>query len=206
MSSNRLLAVYSGVVTALLCFVLFAAAAPGARHRFDEIDVQRINVREPDGTLRMVISDHARFPGIIVRGKEQPFARPQAGALFYNDEGTENGGLIFGGHKNAKGEVVDAGGAISFDRYDANQEVQLIGVHDHEDRFAGLIVSDSPTNARTNRRLWVGRTDDGASRVELRDGAGKKRLVLEVSAAGNASITFLDADGKTLNQIEPAKQ
>ena len=30
--------------------------------------------------------------------------------LFYNDEGTENGGLVFGGHRNANGDVVDAGG------------------------------------------------------------------------------------------------
>jgi hypothetical protein len=67
-----------------------------------------------------------------------------AGVVFYNDEGSENGGLIFGGRKNAKGEVVDSGGALSFDRYDGNQEVQLIGVHDKEDRFAGLIVADSP--------------------------------------------------------------
>lgn len=61
---------------------------------FDEINVHRINVLEPNGTLRMVISDHAKLPGIIVRGKEQPFSRPQAGMIFYNDEGSENGGLI----------------------------------------------------------------------------------------------------------------
>ena len=65
---------------------------------------------EPDGTLRMVISDHAKLPGIVVRGKEQPFVRPQAGLLFYNDEGSENGGLVFGGRRNDKGEIVDSGG------------------------------------------------------------------------------------------------
>src|SRR5216684_7980939 len=137
--------------------------------KFDQIDVQRINVREPDGTLRMVIADHAKLPGIIVRGKEQPLARPQAGVLFYNDEGSENGGLIFGGHRNAKGEVVDAGGSLSFDKYEANQIVQLIGVDDKEDRFAGLIVTDSPTGSEVHRRLWVGRGDDGTASVELRD-------------------------------------
>ena len=40
--------------------------------RFDEIDVHRVNVREPDGTLRLVISNDARLPGVIVRGKENP--------------------------------------------------------------------------------------------------------------------------------------
>jgi hypothetical protein len=203
MQSNRLLAIYSGAVTALLCFVLFVAAKPQTAARFDTLDVQRINVREPDGTLRLVIADHARLPGIIVRGKEQPFARPQAGLLFYNDEGTENGGLIFGGHKNAKGEVVDSGGAISFDRYDANQEVQLIGVNDKEDRFAGMMVWDTEPKAQSRRRVWVGRGDDGASRVELRDANGNKRLVLEVAANGAASVDFLDAAGKVVKRLAP---
>src|SRR6266568_5504665 len=73
--------------------------------KFREIDVQHVNVVEPDGTLRMIISNHAKLPGIIVRGKEERFDRPQAGLLFYNDVGSENGGLIFGGRRNAKGEV-----------------------------------------------------------------------------------------------------
>ena len=195
--TNSFLAIYSGAVTAVLCFVTLVAATPRSKNaQYDQIDVQRINVREPDGTLRMVVTNHAKLPGIIVRGKEKAFERPQAGIIFYNDEGTENGGLIFGGHKNAKGEIVDSGGAISFDRFDGNQEVQLIGVHDKEDRFAGLIVSDSPPNAQGHRRVWVGKDDDGAARLELRDAMGKKRIVLEVLGDGASSIAFLDGDGK----------
>ena len=34
---------------------------------FDEIDVQRINVREPNGALRMVISNTASAPGVVAR-------------------------------------------------------------------------------------------------------------------------------------------
>ncbi|HEV7426529.1 MAG TPA: hypothetical protein VGQ46_09190 [Thermoanaerobaculia bacterium] len=204
---NALLSIYSGIVTAALCFLLFIAAAPiKKKFTFDEIDVQRINFREPDGTLRMVLANHAKLPGIIVRGKEQPFERPQAGIIFYNDEGSENGGLIFGGRKNSKGEVVDSGGSLSFDRYDGNQEVQLIGVHDKEDRFAGLVVSDSPPKAQGHRRIWVGKNEDGAARVELRDANGKKRLVLEVLADGAASLNFLDAEGKVVNRVVPQAQ
>src|ERR1051326_1760002 len=119
---QRLLLVYAVILTgAVIVLVLSAASSPKA-NQFDEITVHRINVVEPDGTLRMVISNRARLPGVIVRGKEQPPSdRPQAGMIFYNDEGSENGGLIFGGHKNAQGEVVDSGGSLSFDKYDANQ-------------------------------------------------------------------------------------
>ncbi len=44
-----------GVVAALLM-----GAAANRNATFDTIDVKRINVREPDGPLRMVISDKAR--------------------------------------------------------------------------------------------------------------------------------------------------
>jgi hypothetical protein len=111
----------------------------------------------------MVISDHAKLPGIIVKGKEESFDRPQAGILFYYDEGSENGGLIFGGRRNEKGKVINAGGSLSFDKYEANQIVQLIGVEDSEDRFACLIVTDSHTGTDTRRRMWVGRDDEGTA-------------------------------------------
>src|SRR5215831_18802271 len=110
---NRFVMIYSGVLIAGLVVVVAAGFGAGSKKiKFAEIEVQRINVVEPDGTLRMVISDKAKLPGVIIRGKEErQEERPQAGMLFYNDEGSENGGLIFGGHKNGKGEVVDSGGA-----------------------------------------------------------------------------------------------
>lgn len=205
-NSQRFLAIYSGLLTLVLCAAGLIAAAPRAKNAsFDEIDVQRINVREPDGTLRMVICNHSRLPGSIVKGKERAFDRPQAGMIFYNDEGTENGGLIFGGRMNAKGEVVDSGGSLSFDRYGASQIVQLIGVHDKEDKMAGLAVVDSPPGTGSHRRIWVGSGDDGAAKIELRDASGKKRIVMQVAQDGAASLTFLDATGKIVNQMVPAK-
>src|ERR1700685_3639826 len=151
---TKLLAIYSAVVSTTIAAYLLSGSIQAATSALDELTVHRIDVVEPNGTLRMVISDHARLPGIIVHGKSHPYDRPQAGMLFYNDEGTENGGLIFGGKKNEKGEVVDSGGSLSFDKYGANQIVQLAGVDDSTDRFAGLIVADD------RRRIWVGRGDD----------------------------------------------
>jgi hypothetical protein len=127
--------------------------------------------------------------------------------LFYNDEGSEDGGLIFGGRRNNKGEVVDSGGSLSFDKYGANQIVQLIGVDDKEDRFAGLSVTDSITGTDNRRRIWIGRTEDGAAAVNLMDANGRKRLVMEVKADGTASLYFLDTNGRVISQLpSPAKQ
>jgi hypothetical protein len=201
-SNPRFLVIYSGILTLVFAVtVLSGFALWNKTANFDQINVRRVNVVEPDGTLRMVISDHARLPGIIVRGKEQPFDRPQAGIIFYNDEGSENGGLIFGGKKDAKGNVVNSGGSLSFDKYDANQIVQLAGVDDSEDRFAGLIVSDSHTGTDTRRRVWVGRDDNGTASVALMDANGNRRLVMQVKGDGAPSLTFLDANGKILSRL-----
>ena len=78
---------YAGVLTAAFAITVLCGFAPRAA-RFDTLQVQRIDVAEPDGTLPTVISNDAPLPGIIVRGKEQSFERPQAGILFYNDEGS----------------------------------------------------------------------------------------------------------------------
>ncbi len=202
---QRLLLIYAVVLSCVVSILLFSGALAPKVGSFDEITVHRINVVEPDGTLRMVISNHARLPGIIVHGKEQPFDRPQAGMLFYNDEGSENGGLIFGGHRNPKGEVVDSGGSLSFDKYDANQIVQVAGVDDHEDQFAGVSVSDSVPGGQNHRRIWVGRGDDGAAVVALMDDKGRKRISMEVAMDGAARLSFLDGEGKVVNQIAPPK-
>jgi len=161
----------------LAAFTLAGSAAAKVQ-RFDEIDVHRINVREPDGTLRMVISNHARLPGVIVRGKENPpIDRPYAGMLFYNDEGTENGGLIFGGHRNANGEVVDSGVALSFDRYGASSQfVQLAGVQDSMNHIVGLTLSETAATGN-RRRVFIGHDKEGVASVSLMDRNGQNRIL-----------------------------
>jgi hypothetical protein len=179
---------------------MLTAATTHRTQSFDQIQVHRINIVEPDGTLRMVIANKDRLPPVVIHGKEHPEMgepRPQAGMLFYNDEGSENGGLIFGGHRNEKGEVIDSGGSLSFDKYGANQIVQLAGVDDKSDQFAGLAVSDQ------NRRVWVGRTDDGSASIALMDANGKKRIVMQVSNDGASSLSFLDQKGNVLRRLLP---
>lgn len=198
-SIQKFLVMYSAVVsTVLLAIVLIGAKKSGIQD-FDEVRVHRIDVVEPDGTLRMVISDHNRLPAVIINGKEQKMAeaRPQAGMLFYNDEGTENGGLIFGGRKNDKGEIVDSGGSLSFDKYGAGQILQLAGVDDKDHKFAGLAVGQG------GQRIWIGHGDTGLASVSLSDSNGKNRIIMQVAADGTPSLTFLDAEGRVLQQVAP---
>lgn len=194
---QQFLIIYSAVLSTLFAVVLLTGAT-GRRSQFDQIQVHRIDVVEPDGTLRMVISNKDRLPPVIVKGKEHPEfgePRPQAGMLFYNDEGSENGGLIFGGRKNEKGEIVDSGGSLSFDKYGANQVVQLAGVDDKTARFAGLAISDQ------KRRVWVGRTDDGNASVSLMDSQGRPRITIQVTKDGAPSLLFLDEKGQVVRRF-----
>lgn len=201
---TRWIVLYAVIATGFLALTMVMHGAVKTQ-RFDEIIVRRINVVEPDGTLRMVISNRDSFPGVIVRGKEQgQNRRPGAGMLFYNNEGTENGGLIFGGHRDAAGTVVDAGVSLSFDKYGVNGNfVQLAGVSDVANRFAGLRIKDNSIGSPNTNRIWVGNGDDGAATVALMDIQGRKRIVMEVKADGESSLAFLDADGKVLNRLLP---
>lgn len=199
---TKVLVIYSSVLTTALAAFTLSGAVAATPQSFDEIDVHRINVKEPDGTLRLVISNRARLPGVIERGQEHAkVERPQAGLLFYNDEGSENGGLVFAGRRTAQGEVRDSGGMLTFDRYAGSQIIQLAGVHDSTDHIVGLIVSD--TDDKRKRRVVVGHDKEGAARVALMDGEGRIRILLQVESTGASSLSFLDENGKVVNRLGP---
>jgi hypothetical protein len=71
-SVQKFLISYSAILSTVFAVVLLMAAKSHRSEAFDEIQVHHINVVEPDGTLRMVISDHDQMPGVIVKGKESP--------------------------------------------------------------------------------------------------------------------------------------
>ncbi len=132
-------ALFSSLLIAGLMLSAFSRAPQ--RARFDEIDVGRINVVEKDGTLRLVISNRAQSPGPMYRGK--PFARPggdRPGLIFFNEEGTEDGGLTWGGRtENGK---YSAGALLAFDQYETDQVVVLQYQDNNGQRYAGLTFGD----------------------------------------------------------------
>lgn len=141
--SSALLA--SGGLCLAACTSDSSAAPRGAW--FDEITVQRINFVEPDGTLRLILTNRDRMPGIFVKETEYPHPNPaerNAGLLFYNEEGTENGGLQFGGKQGT------SGGSLTFDQYEQDQVVQIVGVDEPNQRTAGIKVSDRPDRSIAN--------------------------------------------------------
>jgi hypothetical protein len=144
LSNQRYLVAYSAVVTlAFAVVVLCGFTSQKGKMSLDEIDVHRINVVEPDGTLRMVISNQNRFPGIILQGKEYPnVERKAAGALFYNNEGSEAGGLIYGISKDKNGKLEEANVHLSFDQYMQDQVFSVDAAQQGGEKFTALRIND----------------------------------------------------------------
>ena len=208
LSSRRFLAVYSGVLTIVFCVTVLCGftGAQAKRQSFDEIDVHRINVREPDGTLRMVISNMQSFPGAIVKGKEYPHQdRKTAGMLFYDNEGTEDGGLIFGGFKDAQGKVTDANVHLSFDQYMQDQVLTLDGGEENGEKYSTIAMNDQPDYPITETIEAMSRIDklpkaeQGAAWKSFfaTHGSSHQRVRLGRLEDKSAALVLKDVEGKS---------
>ena len=134
---------------------------------------ERLNIVEPDGKLRMVIANRPRSIGPIYKGK--PFGYPggtRPGIIFFNDEGTENGGLTLTGQRGPDGKY-QASTHMSFDQFDQDQIVVLNYSDNNGNRQAGLTFSDRTDRAdhRVRERAGFHREDAGRTGEDRRNAA-----------------------------------
>lgn len=212
--------------------ILLMGFSSDKKQKFGEIDVERINVVEKDGKLKMVISNKERQHGGTIDGKTYTRERP-AGMIFFSSKGDEIGGLGFDGD-TGKGQ----GGSLTFDKFRGDQTIQL--THDEDKNgnyFAGLRMNDEnislperlskleeieklPTKElrdaakqkmRENgeflvNRLFIGKAWNKRSLIQMSDANGKMRLELAVEPNGNPKLNFLDENGKVIYSLpEDAK-
>jgi hypothetical protein len=139
----RLLKAYA-VLSLIMFSALIFMAASGSRKKvtFDEIEAHKINIVEADGRLRLAISNSERFPGGTVQGVELKGREGTRGAglLFYNDDGNEDGGMVYGG-KTADGKP-DAFGTLRFDHYNQNEAIGMSYTEADGKRESGFEVWD----------------------------------------------------------------
>jgi hypothetical protein len=225
------------ITTSLILVVLAAAAfrQPAKPQNLGEITVERINVVDANGTLRLVISNRDRMHPGVIGGKVVQRQRPYAGFILFNDQGDEAGGLTLAGREQEGTRSASAG--IMFDQLGQDQTIGFDYSESGGRRSAGFKVWDRPdaplsdlvdqlnaANAIQNQaerdaavarvranapkpaqRVFVGKNQDRVASVLLSDGLGRNRLALKVDADGNAGIEFLDADGKVLQRVGPAR-
>ena len=221
----RAYAITTSLVLVVLCAAAFRQATRPAN--LGEINVERINVVDADGTLRMVISNKERMHPGVMDGVTIERPRPVAGMLFFNEHGDEVGGLTYTGTGDGRHAArerrpdvrsVEAG---SDDRHQLQRRERpafggLPGVgsvgqaaepahrgaergeQDRGPRQARRRAGGNPATAPPGpRRVFLGKTTERAATMALSDDAGRPRLTLTVDAAGNPRIEFLDEEGKS---------
>jgi hypothetical protein len=56
-------------------------------------------------------------------------------------------------------------------------------------------------NNKPQERVYLGRTMDRSSALELKDAQGRDRVLIKVTADGTPSLQFLDDQGKVIEQF-----
>lgn len=142
------MAIWMGVlsigVVAALAGRAESGPAPASAH-FDVLTVHRLNVVEPNGNPRVIISNRKEFPGLYWGGKEyKHHSRDTGGFLFFNDDGDEVGGMTFSDRRKDGHYAADSG--FTFDQYKQDQVVGLSYNEQDGSRAAGLEVWDRPNH------------------------------------------------------------
>jgi len=238
LSNPKFLTVYSGVLAVAFAVLVLGAASSVRNQKFGIITARRINIVEPDGTVRLTISNRADFPGAWNRKKEypRPDRREAAGMLFMSEEGTEQGGLIWGASQLPDGTIQNHG-HLSLDQYEENQIFAIDAGQEGNDKFSYITVADQgdfpieekrkaneeidklppdkqepawdrffASHRHDVQRLALGRSRDGSVGLKLRDGAGRVRIVLAVQADGEPKLQFLNGQGAVIREFASTKK
>jgi hypothetical protein len=224
----RVLRIWTALATlACLIVALCGFAAQNRKTTFEEIDVERLNIVESNGRIRLVIANKERLPGPIIGGKTyERVGLKSPGILFYNDKGDESGGLRTASSET-QGKYV-AGAGLAFDKYNGDEVVSIRYNDENGNRTVGLRFLDQPDappaeqkrnfdearklppgperdalrrQAVANQRVLVGTSADKAATVALFDGNSRPRIRLSVTVEGEAKLEFLDVDGKVVQAL-----
>lgn len=120
-NQDLILKTYSISLTFILGYFLLSSFKQGGSTQvFDEISVERINIVEPDGSVKMVISNGEKqhpgmMDGIVLQERKR-----SPGIIFFNEEQDEVGGLIYSGSKEDGASIL-----LSFDQYKNDQVMQM---------------------------------------------------------------------------------
>jgi len=193
---------------------------------FEEITVKRVNVLDDSGRTRVTLA--AGYPprraelsgllfhnengteagGLVYYGQRKEDGTVEAGAILTFDQFEEDQVLALeyahrGSLKRNGIKIMDRPDEMSDKVKELYRALQAATSDLERDSIQKELLPKIPPEELPARRLYVGRTTQGASTVELCDGAGKPRIKLRVEKDGQASITFLDESGTAVRTIAP---
>ena len=231
-NSNLILKLYAMTLTFIAGFFLTTGfKANNTEKKFDEITVQRINIVEPDGKLKMVISNAKRqHPGMF-DGKIIAERQREPGIIFFNEEQDEVGGLAYSGNKKN-----GAGMVVSFDQYKNDQVMQMQYLRNPggEQQY-GMNIWDRPEavtlpkmistmdslkkkgvsdqkimetltamnngNPLAAQRFFAGKNFDEQVGVFIKDKSGNNRINIYLDKNNEPKFQILDEKGKVVKEF-----
>jgi len=198
--------------------------------------VENINIIDKDGKVRMKLFNNDHIPPLIMDGKDiAPGHRqnaPIAGIMFYNGEGDECGGLLFGSDKDKNGNY-ESGASLTFDQYKQDQVVQVHYDDANGERNYGFSIYDRSNKTLTElieqineinnsnlseeekekelekvsegntQRAFMGKNPKGEVQVQLSDSKGKPRIRMVIDENDVPCMEFLDGEGNVTYKLPP---
>jgi len=183
----------------------------------------------------MALFSNGNVPPAIMDGKDfLPGHRqsdPISGIFFYNGEGDECGGLIFGSEKNEDGEFF-SGRSLTFDQYKQDQLLQIVVDEQKGTQTYGINIFDRPDKPLTEmmeqqrmiesmeegpakqaayeeyhkgnaRRMFMGKDRQGIVAVKLSDSQGRDRIKVFIDQNDIPRLEFLDSEGNVEYSLPP---
>lgn len=180
------------------------------KEKMVELDVEKINIVDKEGNLRMTLFNSDRIPDPIIDGKTLTRSGiiPGSGMLFYNHDGDECGGLVFGSRTYTSEEFdgkyagkTESMASLTFDGYKGDQVIQTY-FHENTlgDRMYGNVLYDRPSGVT---RARMDRSQDGSVGVKLADSKGQERIRLVIDANDVPVLEFLNEKGEVVYSLPP---
>ncbi|MFD2034420.1 hypothetical protein ACFSKL_06435 [Belliella marina] len=208
--------------------VLLASVAfkNNGNHHFEEINAERINIVEADGTVKMIITNVDKFPNGDTKINDRPTnadRKKRSGMIFFNEDGIECGGFIYDGALTENGH--SAGLSLTFDQYDGDQVMQLLTTDakqgDRRRVSSSLVFMDRPEHESQQKTMEImaevqalRKTDPAAARAKMQEyqeqglAGGAPRVMLGKSGSQNNGLFLFDDQGmpRAMFYVDQANQ
>lgn len=206
------------------------------KEKYTELDVEKLNVVDSNGKIKLTLFNQENIPPAIMDGRDiLPGHRqsdPISGMMFYNSDGDECGGLIYGNETDEDGNV-SADVSLTFDQYKQDQVVQVHYSKNAGESLYGFSVYDRPDtplpeiiekvneiknstqdeedkNKELNKiysgnahRAFMGKERNGDMSVKLMDSMGRQRIRMVVDKNDVPKIEFLNENGDVTYKLPP---
>lgn len=170
-----------------------------------ELNVEKLNICEPDGTVKMSLFNSRNIPSLIIDGEDiLPGHRSKdgvSGIIFYNNHGDECGGLIHGSDIDEDGKV-SMGMSLTFDKWKQDQVLQMNLQKDGDKELYGISIYDRPKKNIKNTLFLMNElqkeTDKEKQKILIREirKNNHKRIFVGHDVDGDTKISLCDSNGK----------